>query len=606
MAILRVNFALLLAIALPVLVTASRSLAYDTEGCLACHQYRGLSRISDDGKEIELFYVDPNYYNTPRGPHSRLKCTDCHLRKEVEVFPHQPQTPVDCGKTCHLDGPNQVEVRFSHEHVSEMLRHSVHGEDCLTQSNQLLGSPLKQGQSPCLLCHDEPLFSRGGQTWLQSEAPINRCNTCHDEQLTVDTRQFYWHVTARTRPARTNQDLVRLCAMCHSNSAIRARFNMPDAPISYLASFHGKATLLGSQETANCLNCHDGLVRNVHQILAHADATSPANAANLPDTCRQPACHRGAGTMISSAAVHLDLSRSRGVEFFIACLFVLLIVFTFGPSLLLTALKMLEIVTGRKDPNEHQHIELAKKLLADPRTRPQLDRFNLHQRFQHWVLATCFIILVLTGFPLKFAEQTWAAWLIGEFGGISGARRIHHYTGALLILGLFYHAAYILRELRRQHKTTGAGWLKILFGLPMWVGPSDLKQMNAIMLYLLRLRKDYPAGGRFNAEEKFEYIGVFWGSIVLGSTGILMWFNAWTTQHLPGRILTIAILIHTMEAFLALLHVGIVHMVSVIFSPDVFPVSPAMFTGQTPITELADGHAAMLDEINRPGEVPHA
>jgi formate dehydrogenase gamma subunit len=602
----RPNFALLPAIAVMVLATAARAPAYDTEGCLACHQYRGLSRISDDGKEIELFYVDPNYYNTPRGPHSRLKCTDCHVRKEVEVFPHRPQTPVDCGKTCHLEGPNQVEVRFSHDHVNEMLRNSVHGEDSLTQSNQLLGSPLKQGQSQCLLCHDEPLFSRGGQSWLQSEAPIKRCNTCHDEQLSVDTRQFYWHVTARTRPARTNEDLVRLCAMCHSNAAVRAKFNLPDTAVSYLSSFHGKATLLGSEETANCLNCHAGLVRNVHQMAAHTDARSPANGANLPDTCRQPACHRAAGAMISSASVHLDLSRSRGVEFFIACLFVFLIVFTFGPSLLLTALKMLEIVTGRKDPSEHEHVELAKKLLADPRTRPKLDRFDLHQRLQHWVLATCFIILVLTGFPLKFADRSWAAWLIGEFGGISWARRIHHYAGAVLILGLFYHAAYILRALRRQRKTSGAGWLKTLFGLPMWVGRSDLKQMNAIMLYLLRLRKEHPAGGRFNAEEKFEYIGVFWGSIVLGSTGVLMWFNAWTTQHLPGRILTIAILIHTMEAFLALLHVGIVHMVSVIFSPDVFPVSPAMFTGQTPIAELAEGHTAMLEAVNRQGEAPHA
>ena len=171
----RDNFALLAIIALTVLATGDRASAYDTEGCLACHQYRGLSRISDDGKGIELFYVDPNYYNTPRGPHSRLKCTDCHIRKEVEVFPHRPQTPVDCGKTCHLDGPNQVEVRFSHGHVDEMLKHSVHGDDCLTQSNQLLGSPLKQGQSQCLLCHDEPLFSRGGQTLVaigSSDRPV--------------------------------------------------------------------------------------------------------------------------------------------------------------------------------------------------------------------------------------------------------------------------------------------------------------------------------------------------------------------------------------------------------------------------------------------------
>jgi hypothetical protein len=56
--------------------------------------------------------------------------------------------------------------------------------------------------------------------------------------------------------------------------------------------------------------------------------------------------------------------------------------------------------------------------------------------------------------------------------------------------------------------------------------------------------------------------------------------------------------VHTFEAFLALLHVGIVHLISVIFAPSVFPVSPAMFTGMTPADEMAEGHAAMLNEVN--------
>jgi formate dehydrogenase gamma subunit len=587
------------------LALASSAAAYDTEGCLNCHQYRGLARIDQDKKTIDLFYVDPNYYSMALGPHGRLKCTDCHVRSEVEVFPHQPQTPVDCRKVCHLTGPNQVEVRFSHDHVGDMLGQSVHGADKLAESNKILGSPLKEGQSQCLLCHDEPAYNRG-ETWVQAEAPIQRCNTCHQGQLAIDTRQFYFHVASRAHPARTNEDLVRQCAVCHSNPAIQAKFNLPDVTVSYLASFHGKSTLLGSNETANCLDCHAGQSRDAHEIITHTDPAAPTNARNLPDTCRAPACHRAAGAQISSASVHLDLSRSRGAEYFIACLFIFLIVFTFGPSLLMTALKMLEIVIGRKDPLEHHHLEMARKLLADERGRAKLQRFNVHQRLQHWVLVSCFVTLVLTGFPLKFADKAWAGWLIAEFGGISMARSIHHVAGAILILGLLYHGLYIVRTILRQRKVTRAGWLKILFGLPMWIGPSDMMQMNALMLYLLGLRKTRPAGGRFSAEEKFEYVGVFWGVVVLGTTGTLMWFNAWTTQHLPGRILTIAILIHTMEAFLAVLHVGICHMVGVIFAPAVFPVSPAMFTGETPLGELAEAHTALLLAANTPAKDGHA
>ena len=48
---------------------------------------------------------------------------------------------------------------------------------------------------------------------------------------------------------------------------------------------------------------------------------------------------------------------------------------------------------------------------------------------------------------------------------------------------------------------------------------------------------------------------------------------------------------------LALLHIGIVHMAHVIFSPTVFPISTAMFTGHTPKKKLVKGHGGMLKQI---------
>ena len=218
----------------------------DPEGCLKCHQYRGLARLSEDKKNIDLFYVDPNYYSMALGPHGWLKCTDCHVRSEVEVFPHQPQTPVDCRKVCHLSGPNQVEVRFSHEHVDQMLTKSVHGSKSLADSNQLLGNPLKPDQSQCLLCHDEPVYD-GGQPAFQirprrsgAATPATRGSWRSTPGSSISTLPRAVH------PARSNQDQVRLCAICHSNRAIQAKFNLPDTTVSYLASFHGKSTLLGS------------------------------------------------------------------------------------------------------------------------------------------------------------------------------------------------------------------------------------------------------------------------------------------------------------------------------------------------------------------------
>ncbi len=83
------------------LVSSAR--AADPEGCLVCHRYRGLSRMDSETDELRLFFFSAEYYAYQMGPHARLRCTDCHVREEVSVFPHQVKTLVDCTKSCHLE-----------------------------------------------------------------------------------------------------------------------------------------------------------------------------------------------------------------------------------------------------------------------------------------------------------------------------------------------------------------------------------------------------------------------------------------------------------------------------------------------------------------------
>jgi cytochrome b subunit of formate dehydrogenase len=595
----------------PVLWMALPAGAADPEGCLICHQYRGLSRLDEGGKEIRLFFVDPKFHSEAAGPHGRIRCTACHQRAEVEVFPHKAVSPVDCTRTCHLMTARNVETRFGHDRIRGMLETSVHTPEVLERCNELLGRPVRAGQARCLLCHDEPTFRKPAADWSKRQAPIARCNVCHDDQLPMDAPFNYWHVHSRSMPARGNLDLVRVCATCHSDARIKEAFKLTDAPVSYLASFHGKAALLNNQEAASCLDCHVGEGENVHVMHSHKQAGAPTNAALVADTCRSPACHRTAGAQISSAAIHLDLSRSRGIEYFIAILFVLMILSTFGPSMVITLLKLFHMTIGRDDPDHHQEAALAARLMKDPKSRGRLHRFTVHQRVQHWFLVLTFGTLVLTGFPMKLADRAWADWVIRQLGGLTWVRTIHRFTGALLLFGFLYHSAYIVHHMRRVRAGKDRqGWLRIFFNLPMVMKPADMKEMGHLMAWLLFLRKRRPDGGRFTAEEKFEYFGVFWGVMLLGTTGLVMWFNGYASRFLPGRVLTIFNLVHSFEAFLALLHVGILHMAAVIFSPAVFPISPAMFTGNTPAEELAESHSEMVNavaaEAGVEGEVAHA
>jgi formate dehydrogenase gamma subunit len=354
---------------------------------------------------------------------------------------------------------------------------------------------------------------------------------------------------------------------------------------------------LGSEETAGCLDCHVRPAENVHVMKAADDPDSSAHPDRLAYTCRTADCHPSAGAQISSAAIHLNLATNRGVEFFIGALFVLLIISTFGPSVVLQMLEFLQIVVGRHGPRHHEDCRRAKELLAHPRGHMMLKRFTPHQRIQHWILFLSFTALVITGFPIKFADRPWAAWVIDELGGLSLTRLIHRWAGVLLLAGFVYHMAYLLVALAEFKRSSGKGWIRAFMDSPMMFNMHDLRELGHLLAYLLFMRRERPRASRFSLEEKFEYFGVFWGTIILGVSGVLMWANAWTTSVFPGEVLTAVSLIHTFVAFLALLHVGIIHMVGVIFTPAVFPFSPAMVTGNTPPGELAEAHSAFLDEV---------
>ena len=43
-----------------------------------------------------------------------------------------------------------------------------------------------------------------------------------------------------------------------------------------------------------------------------------------------------------------------------------------------------------------------------------------------------------------------------------------------------------------------------------------------------------PQYGRYTYWEKFDYFAVFWGMVVIGSTGLLLWFPEFFTRVLPG------------------------------------------------------------------------
>lgn len=586
------------------LFAAQFCVAQDKDNCLYCHQFPGLSRFDSVSNRARLFYIDPAYTAHGLGPHARLACVDCHPRDEVGVIPHKQTTPVDCTRECHVIAVDGRETRFSHAGVARMLEQSVHSAAVL-QSLQFRDGPLlAAGQSQCLYCHDEPVFRMPAGTTIHGlNQSTARCETCHTEQLPVNPSYMLQHVGARLEAARPPLELAQICSTCHSDPVVLANLNKTDAVASYVRSFHGKAALLNDSNTAGCVDCHVGPRHNAHLMLGPDSPLSSVHETNVADACIQ--CHTAADAQLAATSVHLDLPESnQSVDWLIAALFLLVTVISFVPSAILVVLELAQLVVGRHAQSAHAMQQLLQRVMQHPLGPARLTRFRVTQRVQHWLLSIFFALLALTGFPMKFADQAWAAKLIDTFGGLARARDIHHWSGVALVVGFSLHLFVVMSAAVRKARVAGPdgrapGLVRTLLNLPMVMSPADLRKWVLLMAYLVGLRRERPTFGRFSAGEKFEYFGVLWGTTLLGITGFMLWGEQLTSHFIGGRAFNIATIVHTYEAFLAVIHVGVLHICNVILAPAVFPLSPATLSGRTPAGKLAEENGEFVLEAAR-------
>ena len=63
-----------------------------------------------------------------------------------------------------------------------------------------------------------------------------------------------------------------------------------------------------------------------------------------------------------------------------------------------------------------------------------------------------------------------------------------------------------------------------------------------------------------------------WGTIIMGATGAVLWFNDFSLRYLPRWVIDLSTIIHYYEAVLAGLAVLVWHGYSVIFDPAHYPM----------------------------------
>ena len=240
-------------------------------------------------------------------------------------------------------------------------------------------------------------------------------------------------------------------------------------------------------------------------------------------------------------------------------------------------------------------------------------RSTANQRIQHIILATCVIVLVLTGMPLKFHDASWAPYLYSLFGGIKVAPIIHKTAGCLLLLLFVYHLIYLsyniyagqVAPLRKKKELSVGKLLKLLATQPLIPNRKDLQDIIQLFKYLFFLTDRRPQGDEFTWKNKFDYWAPFWGIPVLGISGLIMWNKEFFTSFLPGEIINFALIAHSDEALLAALFLFIWHWYNVHYKTSVFPMGTVFITGYLSEKLMVEDHYDYYVKIMKQAGLEH-
>jgi cytochrome b subunit of formate dehydrogenase len=226
-----------------------------------------------------------------------------------------------------------------------------------------------------------------------------------------------------------------------------------------------------------------------------------------------------------------------------------------------------------------------------------VQRFKPYQRLLHLVMFSCFLGLAVTGLPLLFSGSPWSSGLMRVLGGFQVVGMLHRFFAFGMITVFAVHLAELSWRLFVK-KERGMLWGPS----SMVPQPHDAAQLFQHVQWFFN-RAPRPQFGRYTYWEKFDYWAVFWGMLIIGGSGLLLWFPQFFAQFLPGWMFNVALLVHGEEALLATAFIFTIHFFNSHFRPEKFPMDMVMFTGQVPESELKHERPAEYELLQRTGRL---
>ncbi len=517
-------------------------------------------------------------------------CSDCHGQHDIlpssvkQSQTHPVNLPQTCGR-CHEDLDLTKKYDILIDHPIEIYESSVHGKatqggvyvaascnDCHSSggsAHQILSpgfdeSSINHFKIPetCGQCHKaiEQDFWEGihGQLVKRGETDAPVCTTCHGEHGILS------HEDPRS-PVSPAKIAEQTCSPCHESTVLNAKYGLqPGRLATFIDSYHGLKSKAGDTHVANCASCH-----GVHRILPSDDETSTIYPANLRNTCGD--CHPGISEELAATPIHgvSGAGLRSPLADLIEKIYIALIVVVIGGMIM------------------HVLLDLGRQIITLMRKKPRVRRMTLSEVWQHTFLMVTFIVLVVSGFALRFDQSWLSRAFFGWEGGFEVRGQIHRAAAVLFIVTTIWHSLFLLTRRGRQ-------FVKDM--LPLLL---DFRFFGKKVMYFFGLQKAPDHQFRFSYVEKAEYWALVWGTAVMIITGLMLWFDNEVIQILPKGALDVALVVHYWEAWLATLAIGVWHLYATVFSPHVFPMNPSWLTGKMPEDMYMHEHPGHLEEARK-------
>jgi len=571
--------------------------------CASCHE-----------AEAKAYATSIHGVSHTMGSSGAATCTSCHGSHEIVPVKHldspvfKLNLPRTCA-TCHSNQGLTDEYRINNPQAPAQYVESIHGRALLQMG--LIVAP------SCNDCHGVHDIKRS----VDKDSHTNHaniattCGQCHVGIEEIYNQSVHGQLLAKGEKGGP------VCSDCHSAHQIEKPAGLHFKSLSdqrcgrchadrlthYRETYHGKAMALGqpnvASDVASCYDCHGH-----HDVFPVSDPRSRLSPQRIVATCQQ--CHPGVNAKFTEYQPHADpLDRVHypvlnKVFLFMTALLIGVFAF-FGLHTLLWLVRSIYLYTHDS------------KAFREAKVEAQVDdelytRFTPFERFLHLLVVTSFLLLVITGMPLKFYYTDWAKTIFGLIGGAQVARTLHHF-GAIVTFAYFVlHLGELVISLWQRRASLRNPETKRFELRRVWsavFGPDSMVPSLQDWRDFVAHQKWFfgkgprPQFDRWTYWERFDYFAVFWGIFAIGVSGLIMWFPKFFTLFLPGWIINIALLVHSDEALLAAGFIFTFHFFNTHFRIEKFPMDTVIFSGRISKTELLHERRRWYDRLVAAGRL---